>query len=528
MPFVANDPALLLSCIGVITLAFFATYKMFSHDPREPPLAPQSIPIVGHMVGLSRSKFNYYVDLSQQTSSPIFTMVLPGQKMYVVTKPELIQSVQKQHKTLAFPPIEAKFASKVCGASLEAQAILSKNVNGDEGNFGLSMESYAAMRTALKPGSQLDDMNRVMIQEIARSLDLLEPAKGQSRRTSIYAWLRDSITTATTISVYGPMNPYNDKAIADAFWEFESGLMSILVGFLPSITARKPLAARTKVAKAFEAYYKAGGVQKASALAQKRYQAEIDNNVSLEDIARYEVGGSIAILVNTAPAAFWTLLLLHSHPDLLESIREEIDACTETTTDNGSIVRTVDITTLKGACPLLLSSYQEVLRYCSMGTSVREVMEDTYLDQWLLKKGALLQMPSRIIHQDASLWGTNVTDFNPRRFLPEEKQNRPRDVCFRAFGGGKTLCPGRHFATNEILAVVAVFIARLDMKPVEGDWKLPTTANTNVAAVVMEPDDDIEVEIKTRQGFEGVKWALKLDSSEETFAMVTEDLEETE
>lgn len=304
--------------------------------------------------------------------------------------------------------------------------------------------------------------------------------------------------------------------------------MSILVGFLPSITARKPIAARTKVAKAFEAYYKAGGVHKASALAQKRYQAEIDNKVPLEDIARYEVGGSIAILVNTAPAAFWTLLLLCSHPGLLSEIRKEIDGCTKTANENGTNVKTIDVTTLKEACPLLLSSYQEVLRYSSMGTSVREVMEDTYLDQWLLKKGAMLQMPSRIIHQDPGLWGSNVGDFNPRRFLPEEKKNRPRDVCFRAFGGGKTLCPGRHFATNEILAVVAVFIARLDIKPVAGEWKLPTTANTNVAAVVMEPDDDVEVEIKTREGFEGVKWVIRLDDSEKIFAMVTEDTVEAE
>ncbi|RYP77947.1 hypothetical protein DL771_000806 [Monosporascus sp. 5C6A] len=522
-----SDPIFLFIFTGVVTLTYFATRKMFGHDPREPPLAPQSIPIVGHLVGLSRSKFNYYVDLSQQTGSPIFTMSLPGQKMYVVTSPELIQTVQKQHKTLAFPPIEAKFASKVCGASRDTQAILAKNVNGDEGDFGLSMESYAAMRAALKPGSQLDDMNRIMIQEIAKSLDLLQPAKGESRHVGMYAWLRDAVTTATTRSVYGPMNPYDDKAIADAFWEFESGLMSILVGFLPSITARKPVAARTKVAKAFEAYYKAGGVQKASVLAQKRYQVEIDNNVPLEDIARYEVGGSIAILVNTAPSAFWTLLLLHSHPGLLDDIRNEIDACTETT-ENGSTIKTIDITTLKESCPLLLSSYQEVLRYRSMGTSVREVMEDTYLDQWFLKKGAMLQMPSRIVHQDANLWGSDVTEFNPRRFLPGEKKNRPSDVCFRAFGGGKTLCPGRHFATNEILAVVAVFIARLDMKPAKGDWKFPTTANTNVAAVVMEPDDDIQVEIKARQGFEDVKWVISLNKSEKIFAMVTEDSGETE
>jgi cytochrome P450 len=303
--------------------------------------------------------------------------------------------------------------------------------------------------------------------------------------------------------------------------------MSILVGFLPSITARKPIAARAKVAKAFEAYYKTGGVQKASVLAQKRYQVEVDNNVPLEDIARYEVGGSIAILVNTAPAAFWTLFLLHSYPGLLEEIRKEVDAFTETTTtESGTTVKTLDISTLKANCPLLLSSYQEVLRYCSMGTSVREVMEDTYLDRWLLKKGAMLQMPSRIIHQDAGLWGSSVTDFNPRRFLPEEAKNRPRDVCFRAFGGGKTLCPGRHFATNEVLAVVAVFIARLDMTPVGGEWKFPTTANTNVAAVVMEPDDDIQVEIKTRKGFEDVKWAINLDKSDKIFAMVTEDSNE--
>jgi hypothetical protein len=36
---------------------------MFGHDPREPPLAPQSIPLIGHMVGLSKSSFNYYIDL---------------------------------------------------------------------------------------------------------------------------------------------------------------------------------------------------------------------------------------------------------------------------------------------------------------------------------------------------------------------------------------------------------------------------------------------------------------------------------
>ncbi|CAH0038568.1 unnamed protein product [Clonostachys solani] len=522
MGHIVTDLAVLTATIAVVSLAYFLLRG--GHDPREPPLAPKSIPIVGHLVGLSRRGFNYYVDLSERTETPIFTMSLPGQKMYVVTKPELVQVIQKQHKTLAFPPIEAKFAATVCGASPEARAILAKNVNGDEGDFGLSMDSYAAMRAALKPGPELDDMNRSMLLEIVKALDELEPAKGESRKLEMYSWLRGAITLATTRSVYGPMNPYNDKAVADAFWEFESGLMSILVGVLPSITARKAIAARTKVSKAFEEYYNKGGVELGSAYAKNRYQSEADNNLSLEDIARFEVGGSIAVLVNTAPATFWTILLIYSQSDLLNDIRKEVDACTETTTDEmGSVTKALNITTLKEACPLLLSAYQEVLRYCSMGTSVREVMEDTYVGSFLLKKGAMVQMPSRVIHQDASLWGASVKEFNPRRFLREEKKNRPGDACFRAFGGGKTLCPGRHFATNEILAVVAVFIARLDITPANGSWNLPTTDNTNIAATVMEPDSDIEIQVKARQGYEGVKWVVSLHHSEKIFALVTED-----
>lgn len=62
MPFGANYPVIIAS-IGVATLIYFVASKIFGHDPREPPLAPQSIPILGHMIGLSRSKFNYYVDL---------------------------------------------------------------------------------------------------------------------------------------------------------------------------------------------------------------------------------------------------------------------------------------------------------------------------------------------------------------------------------------------------------------------------------------------------------------------------------
>lgn len=266
-------------------------------------------------------------------------------------------------------------------------------------------------------------------------------------------------------------------------------------------------------------------------LIQNRYVTSAKNGLSVEDIARYEVGGAIAILVNTAPAAFWTLLYAYSHPEILEDIRKEVSSILTRTVDGtGHSVSSLDITSVKTNCPLLTSMFQEVLRHRSMGTSIRQVMQDTLLkDQWLLKKGCMVQMPSRVIHKDASIWGTDVDEFNPRRFMKGEitkpgSGKRPNPAAFRAFGGGTTLCPGRHFATTEILAVVTMFVMRFNMVPTAGEWFFPKTEKTNVAAVVMEPDSDVEVEVSTREGFEGDRWTFSLRNSEMIFAVVAEDI----
>ena len=306
--------------------------------------------------------------------------------------------------------------------------------------------------------------------------------------------------------------------------------MTFLIGLFPLFTARKGAAGRARVVKAFEQYFRKDGHKQGSILIRNRYDVSSRNGISIEDIARYEVGGALAVLVNTAPAAFWILFLVYSHRGLLEDLRKEVDQILTTDADEtGNLLRSLDISSVKTSCPLLASTFQEVLRYSSMGTSVRQVMADTVLDsQYLLKKGAMVQMPSRIIHKDASIWGSDVDEFNPRRFLkgePQKTENgrRPNPAAFRAFGGGTTLCPGRHFATTEVLAVVTMFITRYDMVPTAGEWSMPKTDNTNVATVIMEPDTDIEVEVSARKGFEDGRWAFGLRDSRKIFAVVAED-----
>ena len=53
----------LFLAIGIGTYVMFTRFLGTIHDPREPPLLSGFIPYIGHVIGLMRSKFNYYVEL---------------------------------------------------------------------------------------------------------------------------------------------------------------------------------------------------------------------------------------------------------------------------------------------------------------------------------------------------------------------------------------------------------------------------------------------------------------------------------
>ena len=118
-------------------------------------------------------------------------------------------------------------------------------------------------------------------------------------------------------------------------------------------------------------------------------------------------------------------------------------------------------------------------------------------DEYLLKEGNIVLMPTLLVHTDISIWGPDVKEFNHKGFMKDrsgsqvgEARKQPPPAAFRVFGGGTTLCPGRHFAMTEILAVAVMFIMRFDMVPVSGSWTPSATEKGNMAAVIMEPDTE--------------------------------------
>lgn len=309
--------------------------------------------------------------------------------------------------------------------------------------------------------------------------------------------------------------------------DFGSDLGLLILNFFPSLSARNGFRGRKIVSEAFFEYFQNNSHESGSTLVQTRYNTSIRNQIPVADIARFEVGGAIAVLINTAPTTFWMFFHVYSNVESLKDIRDEVASIMTTTVNrDGTQTRILEMASIKSKCPILTSTFQEVLRHHSVSVGVRQVMEDTLLNnKYLLRKDSTIFMPNIVTHQDPSIWGADVSTFDHKRFIKGQRANAS---AFRAFGGGSTLCPGRHFATTEILAMVAMALMRYDISPVAGNaWLAPSTGKTNIAAAVNEPDYDIEVEVKARKGFETGQWLFGLGNSDMVFAVAAEDKPKT-
>jgi hypothetical protein len=293
----------------------------------------------------------------------------------------------------------------------------------------------------------------------------------------------------------------------------------LIMNVLPTLTAKDAIAAMEFGSSAFERYFKDGHHLKGSALVRARFAHSSEHSLCINDIGRAEFTNGVALLSNTVPNTFWMLYHVYSNPAILAECRAELRAII-----SNDAKRTVDMSKVKSECPVLLSTYKEVLRTYSTAVTARLVTEDHLLDgQYLLKKGGTILMPSPVQHL-SDVWGDDKDAFNHKRFTRTGSQ-RTNPASFRAFGGGTTLCPGRHFATTEILAFVAVTILQFDIRPVSGHWMPPATT-VEFWEATKGPASDFDVEMRPVGEFEkGEGWTFTLSGSDRPIELSAEDLQ---
>lgn len=294
--------------------------------------------------------------------------------------------------------------------------------------------------------------------------------------------------------------------------------MTFILKLFPRVFAKDSFKAREYMVKVWEKYFDAGSHQQGSELVKARVKINDDFYIPLMETARIEVAGSQAILTNTLPGTFWVVYHIFSDPVVLESIRNELHKGVRED-DDGTY--TIDLIYIKSSCPILLSTFKETMRIYSTSTATRIAMEDYRLNnQYLFRKGSTIMMPSAVQHTNPLVWGDTVGEFNHERFAPGSKRVNP--VAFRGFGGGTTLCPGRHFASTEILMFSALLVLRFNLHPVNGKWTAPTTANSPMVNAMPVPDSDINVEMRPRND---KAWKVSFSGYEKGMEIAAEDID---
>ncbi|KAE8367583.1 cytochrome P450 [Aspergillus caelatus] len=459
--------------LGLSVVAILGSFLLFTQraklDPREPPLVPSTIPLVGHLISFLIHGIEYFAAESGKHSLPVFTMKILKEKVYIITSPDLLPSVRHNRSSMSFNPLFTAMAERAGGIRKSGLQLLREEELGGQ---GLAKKTVEVMRPALL-GNKLDHLNEQMIHVLGQIVD--QVASIPTGSLDLYEWCSEALTVAS----------------------------------------------REQLVQAFLQFYQMDGHLSSSHLAYSRWKVQQEAGATLEDIARLEILTGVGILSNTVPSCFWLLFDILSRPELLRTIQDEIHQNAVSIDSTG--IHTLDLADIRGKCPTLLSSFQETLRTRSNSGQVRVIYQDTLLnDRWLLKAGSTLLIPAPTINKNSSTWGLNSGDFDSQRFTKTALQTDKKSKAsgFLSFGLSPHICAGRHFATGEILALVALLLVRYDIRPIRGSWTEPKTNAKAVAASLPPAAERFEVTAVERPEYKGVEWRTTVTPGKGTYGLI--------
>ncbi|KAJ7786283.1 cytochrome P450 [Mycena metata] len=504
----------LATTLAVLSALYFLLYRLqaVKNHPNEPPIVPSWIPFIGPLFGMVREGGRHVKSIGlRNRDKPIFTLPVPRSRIYVVTDPALAAAVQRASKVLSFTPLVPDLTRRVIGLSADTVEVLRQNIDPEPGEpRGFLADMHDMLYAYLGPGEPLNALSLGAARELGRQITAHAAQLKAPETVNLLAWVQHFVTIGTAQYLYGPENPLaRHPALEQGFWDFDHGLGRLLLGIAPALTARAPYRAREALAVAFEEYLSAGHHETgASTIVQRRVEIAHQHGLSNVATARSELSFLFAGIVNTATTTFWAVLQVFARPELLAAVRAELPAAVVEDPATGERRLSMDL--LKGACPTLHAVFRECLRVGSDNYSTRLVKSDMMLaGQWHLKAGSVVQIAGGVIHADEGIWGAHADVFDPTRFLKDGESNKASEgkvhpAAFRAFGGGKTLCPGRHFATHEILAFVAMIVLTFDLETADGAGatriSVPLKEDRVLPVHVLEPRTDVYVRVKVRDG----------------------------
>ncbi|ODM89327.1 Cytochrome P450 1A2 [Orchesella cincta] len=113
-----------------------------------------------------------------------------------------------------------------------------------------------------------------------------------------------------------------------------------------------------------------------------------------------------------------------------------------------------------------------------------QMLADTVFQGYFLPKGATVVTNAYGIHHDPKIWGNDVNEFRPERFLSDDKKRVIRHYALIPFSVGRRSCIGEGFARDVIFLFLASILQKFNIKP---DPDCPIVDIKPMSGVALEP-----------------------------------------
>lgn len=519
----------------------------------EPATIPYLVPWLGSAQDFLDPKVGrFFTGLlhRQPRDSGACTVLLGGEKMHILHSPTAVSAMFRLKSSVAnrdgFSQIVMSQACGMPPADFQIYAASQHRDHQISQEFLLRTTYAAELAVEFahclgdKLGAELRDLRSREGGEAGREVDLCAWLKTIQFESSLVALMGDHV-----------MRAYPD--FARDFVKFDRGFLDLVFGFSRFLKP-EAYASRDKTLAGVERWIAAAEEAAGSdGIPDPREGPSWDPNwgsrcmrarqtcwkemgMSRTGRASLELGFVFGLNSNAIPITLWMLMhiLDPNEPDLLARVLAEVEPCAVAPErvaggeDDDSAVCGIDIQRL-AASPLMQSIFHETLRLYTDIMVTRELFDDVTLPldaagkggsgtgrQVLLRKGTRVIAPSLMSHWDPAHFSQPPARvFSPDRYLvpssAEKEKSVGKDGEARVFsaakdegrlwpwGGGKTICPGRLFAKQEVMTAVALVLLSFDITPAEGsEYKIPGLAEARPGSGGLIAGGDVRVVLRPK------------------------------
>ncbi|KAG9008425.1 hypothetical protein FRB90_008889 [Tulasnella sp. 427] len=379
---------------------------------------------------------------SEMQSFPggIFGAKTTGRTMYYVTDAALINQVYKQPKIFAMSLVQMEWGKNCFSFS-------------DKALFGtpaLTGEIFPHLDRSMAPVNMMG-LVETFERCLAKAIKTFPtPTPGTS--VSLQDFVLRLAHRATGAAYYGPT--FDVEAFWDDWQGFDDGVYKVALAY-PVPLCPHFVKCRERVIQRFLEYLDDPAHEPCEMIGEQERMARDVAKLDRRDLGVLIMSDYWPLMANVPWGSLWLLILQLQRAEGLAPILAELDAAGaawSSTQPDPTVSYLSNLTAFfqsQPQLPLFQSTINEVLRFTSDSYSMRGVVPDegAMLGGYKLKKNDTLIMSTRSVHFDETLFGEDAKTFEPKRWLNLGEEAK---TSFRPYGGGVSMCSGRHFASYHV------------------------------------------------------------------------------